>query len=169
MAGQATRRGVTCSRDSSPDAVERYYDLLERAARQRGAARPHIPKALLDALARWGGADVEIWFAKHNEELIAGGVVAYGSDELFFWSAAMRREFGTLRPSNALNMALLHAAADRGVRWYNLGASEGLTGVARFKRDLGARAITYFDFEFKARRYAFYSHLRKALAPSRSA
>ena len=57
----------------------------------------------------------------------------------------MLSEFGRLRPSNALNFALLRAAAERGMRWYNLGSSEGLPGVARFKKDLGARDIAYHE------------------------
>lgn len=143
MAGQAARRGVTCETASGNDAIASYYALLRESAKRWGIPEPTERRPLIEALVKYGGRDVEIWFARADGTAIAGGVVFYGSTEFFFWSAAMLTEFGRLRPSNALNYALLHAAAKRGMQWYNLGSSEGLSGVARFKRDLGAAEVPY--------------------------
>jgi hypothetical protein len=77
----------------------------------------------------------------------------------------MRSDFGTLRPSNALNVALITAAARRGVRWYNLGESEGLPGVARFKQGLGATTIAYSTWRRERPSYALYSALRALATP----
>ncbi len=163
MAGQAVRRGVVCAPSSDPNAVDVYYEMLEASARRWGLSRPHVPKSLLSALVRHGKDDVEIWFAQAEGRAIAGGVVFFGAQELFFWSAAMLAEFGRLRPSNALNFALLRAAADRGVRWYNLGASEGLPGVARFKSDLGAQTVEYHELAVESARFKIYSNVRRAI------
>ncbi len=143
MAGQAERRGVTCAVARDEHAVSDYYELLQEAARGWGLEQPPISRNLLEAVTKRGAGDVEIWFAEVDGDRIAGGVVFYGSRELFFWSAAMKRDSAEYRPSNALNFALLRAACERGVRWYNLGASEGLPGVERFKRDLGATTMEY--------------------------
>lgn len=159
MAGQAERRGVSCERASGSGAVDRYYAMLEESAVRWGRSAPTFPKALLSALAS-SGADVEIWFARFDGEAIAGGVMLYGADEANFWSAAMRAEFGTLRPSNALNVALIRAAAERGVRWYNLGSSEGLPGVARFKEGLGARTVGYRTWVRESAIYRWYRGMR---------
>ncbi len=75
----------------------------------------------------------------------------------------MLAEFGRLRPSNALNFALLHAAAARGMQWYNLGSSEGLPGVARFKKDLGARNIAYREVHFERAQVKVLRSVRRAL------
>ncbi len=147
MAGQAGRRGVECAPSRAADAAETYYDLLRESAKRWGVPEPIERRRLIDALVRHGGDDVEIWFARAEGRAIAGGVVFYGSEEFFFWSAAMLSEYGRLRPSNALNFALLHAAAQRNMKWYNLGSSEGLPGVARFKKDLGARDIPYRELD----------------------
>ena len=160
MAGQAERRGVRCERASEPGAVDRYYKMLEESAIRWGRKTPTFPKRLLESLAVRGGPDVEIWFANFEGEAIAGGVMLFGSDEANFWSAAMRAEFGTLRPSNALNVALIGAAAERGVRWYNLGSSEGLPGVARFKEGLGAITVPYVTWKREAALYRAYRSLR---------
>lgn len=163
MAGQALRRGVICERSAGGDAVERYFSLLELSAKRWGLAAPPISKQLLEALVEIGRENVEIWFATVEGRDIAGGVVLYGSEELFFWSAAMDAAYGRLRPSNALNVALMRHAAQRGMKWYNLGASEGLPGVARFKQDLGARELPYHDLRSARTPYRLYTHVRRAL------
>jgi len=160
MAGQATRRGVQCAPSRSAMASATYYEMLRAASERWGIGQPHFPKALLDGLLLTGGNDVEIWFAEQDGHPIGGGIVLYGSQELFFWSAAMRPEYARLRPSNALNVALIRAACERGARWYNLGASEGLAGVARFKRGLGATEVEYAEFRYERTGYAIYSWLK---------
>ncbi len=163
MAGQAARRGVTCELATGPDAVDTYFTLLCESAKRWGIPEPTERRALIEALVRHGGRDVEIWFARVDGNPIAGGVVFYGSTEFFFWSAAMLTEYGRLRPSNALNYALLRAAAERGMQWYNLGSSEGLPGVARFKRDLGAREIEYREVHLEKSPIRAIRNVRRAL------
>jgi Acetyltransferase (GNAT) domain len=164
MAGQAERRGVVCRPSASAAlGVTTYYGMLRESAERWGLQRPPFPVSLLDALVGVGGSDVEIWFAECDNHPIAGGVVLYGSQELFFWSAAMRHAFTRFRPSNALNVALIRAAAERGVRWYNLGASEGLPGVERFKRGLGAQSVPYSEIRRDRAAFRMYSRLRSSL------
>jgi CelD/BcsL family acetyltransferase involved in cellulose biosynthesis len=164
MAGQAERRGVVCEPSSGAGAVDVYYELLEASAKRWGLERPAIPKTLFTALVQNGGRDVEIWFAHAEGRAIGGGVVFYGATEFFFWSAAMLAEYGRLRPSNALNFALMRAAAARGMSWYNLGLSEGLPGVARFKDNLGAMEIPYREVHLQRAPYKMYVKVRRALA-----
>ncbi len=163
MAGQASRRGVTCNRESGPEAVDLYYAMLEESARRWGLPAPTIPKRLLATAVEMGGDEAQIWIVRHAGNAIAGGVILYGSREMFFWSAAMRTEHSALRPSNALNFALISAAAQHGVDWYNLGSSEGLPGVARFKRDLGAQTIYYYCIEVEKPSYRLYKQARHLL------
>ena len=160
MAGQALRRGVTCVRVDGPGAIDDYYAMLEESAMRWGREKPTFSKRLLEAVVARGGDDVEIWFAMYEGKAIAGGVMLYGSEEANFWSAAMRADFGTLRPSNALNVALITAAAQRRVRWYNLGESEGLPGVARFKQGLGAMTVRYTTWRAERPAYAMFRSLR---------
>lgn len=161
MAGQAVRKGVVCGRE--PGAVDVYYRLLEDAAKRWGKEAPHLPRRLFDALAEFGGDDVEIWIARYKGEAIAGGIMLYGSSEAFFWSAAMRAQYADLRPSNLLNVEMIKAAVERGMAWYNLGASEGLDGVARFKESLGAELVDYATLSWKSAFRRRYQKLRSAL------
>lgn len=168
MAGQAERRGVTCERaQGTPADLEAYFEILREASVGWGLAKPPISLDLLKAVFARGGRDAELWFAWAEGKRIAGGVVLYGREELFFWSAAMLRAYGTFRPSNALNLRLIKAACERGVRWYNLGASEGLDGVARFKHDLGAQGIEYATQSTRRPVYGMYERVRAAIAPQK--
>lgn len=164
MAGQAERRGVVCAPSTDSNAVDTYYELLEASAKRWGLEHPAIPKNLIAALVTHGGKDVEIWFAHAEGRAIGGGVVFYGASEFFFWSAAMLAEYGRLRPSNALNFALMRAAADRGMLWYNLGSSEGLPGVAKFKDNLGAIDIPYEEIRLEAPPFKLFLNVRRVLS-----
>ncbi len=168
MAGQAFRNGVSCEPSSSPGlGATTYYGILREASEGWGLHHPPFSRELIEGLVAYGESDVEIWLAQCDGHPIAGGIVLYGSQELFFWSAAMRAAFSRLRPSNALNLALIEAAARRKMRWYNLGASEGLPGVERFKRGLGARSVPYAELKREGIAFAAYSRLRGSLHRAR--
>ena len=159
MAEQAQRRGVVCERAEVSE-LPAYYALLEETSARWPLGKPTISYALLEAVLEHGGEDAQLWFAHANGRRVAGGVVLFGADELFFWSAAMDREAAVYRPSNALNVALLRSACERGVRWYNLGASAGLAGVERFKHDLGAAPIAYREVHAQRAVLAWYERAR---------
>lgn len=158
MAGQAVRKGVKVGPESG--AAETYYRLLEASAKRWGLPRPHLPRPIFDALVEFGGNDVEFWIARYEGEAIGGGVMLYGSTEAFFWSAAMRAEYSSLRPSNLLNVEMLKASVERGMQWYNLGASDGLAGVERFKESLGAAPLDYVTMTWRSPFYSRYKRVR---------
>ena len=167
MAGQAERRGVTCARAYGSDALHDYYEMLEASARRWGLERPTISRDLLQNVFAHAGRDAELWFAYFEGKPIAGGAVLFGSQEMYFWSAAMHGEYSTLRPSNALNVTLIKHASSRGMHWYNLSSSSGLTGVERFKDTLGAHRVGYTTYRSESGPYAIYSSLRSSLSRSR--
>jgi hypothetical protein len=165
MAHQAEKRGVVCTLEpASSQVVDEYYAMLSITASAWDRGTPTFPKRLLEEVVARGGPDVEIWFARYEDKPIAGGVAVYGDQESMFWSAAMLSEYGTLRPSNALNVALIRAAAARSVRWYNLGSSEGCSpGVKRFKEGLGAFSSAYTRYVSISPAYALFRNMRNRL------
>jgi CelD/BcsL family acetyltransferase involved in cellulose biosynthesis len=160
MAEQALRRGVVCARAAARE-LPTYYAMLERASSDWPGGRPTISYELCGRVLQHGGDDAQLWFAYVDRRPVAGGIALFGAQELFFWSAAMDREAARYRPSNALNVALLRAACERGVRWYNLGASEGLRGVERFKADLGADSIVYRECDVCSPAFTLYARARR--------
>lgn len=167
MAGQAERRGVRCSKTPSAGTVATYYSLLTLSARRWGRAAPTYSQRFFDALAHFGGEAVEVWLARFEDKIIAGLVLLYGSEEVNVWSAAMDADYAVLRPHNILHMTAMRAAVERGVRWYNLGSSEGLPGVKKFKEGLGAQTLHYNRLTLEKGIYRSYRALRRALTPRR--
>ncbi len=144
MAGQAQRKGATCSIEPWTQALPLYYDLLEEAATQRWhRAAPTIREDFLREVCAQGGADVEMWVVRYEGAPVAGGVALYGSQEVSLWTTASKPGMEILRPHNLLHATIIEHAARRGVRWYNLNSSSNLEGVLRFKRALGATTMPY--------------------------
>jgi len=160
MAGQAVRRGVECRQSTDTAAIDAYYELLSMSTRRWGKEAPVVSKRFLQALVAHGGADVEIWLAHFEGKPIAGLIGLYGSQECYVWSAALDIEMAVLRPHNILHMTLMRAAAARNVRWYNMGSSEGLPNVKRFKDALGAATVPYRRLSRESALYRWYTRFR---------
>ncbi|MDQ6780764.1 MAG: GNAT family N-acetyltransferase [Candidatus Eremiobacteraeota bacterium] len=167
MAGQAQRRGVVVHETNDAASVASYYDLLLLSAKRWGRAAPTVSRTFVEALANFGGHDVELWLAHYEGKAIAGLMLLYGSEEVNVWSAAMDADYAVLRPHNILHVAAMRAAAARGVRWYNLGSSEGLPGVKKFKEGLGAQTVHYNRLRLEKGLYRSYRALRRTLSPRR--
>lgn len=166
MAGQAQRRGVTCIEKTDSHSVSVYYDLLLQSAKRWGRETPTASKRFVEALVHYGGKDVQIWLAHYEGKPIAGILALYGTEEVNVWSAAMDNEYAVLRPHNILHVTLIQAAESRGVRWYNLGSSEGLPGVKRFKDGLGAATLFYHRLTFESPLYKSFRGIRASLTRS---
>jgi hypothetical protein len=159
MARQAERRGVTCELDASSDAVATHFQMLVESAQRWKRDRPSVPLSLLTETIGRGAEHAEVWVARYDGAAIAGGTVLYGSSEAYFWTAAMRSDYGPLRPHNLLNVRLMERACARGCDYLNLGESEGLPGVRRFKESLGAMAVTYPVLQSESLRLRVYRSL----------
>jgi len=144
MAGQARRRGVSCAIETGPTAVDIYYDLLQEASRERWhLPEPRLSRELVHEVCSSDRSSVELWIARFDGAPIAGGIALYGGEEVLLWTTAMRSGVGALRPHNILHTDIIGHAAARGIHWYNLASSANLSGVLKFKRELGATPFFY--------------------------
>ncbi len=160
---RAERGGVHSARSDSPEAGVAYYAILCEAARAWGLARPPVELELIQSLLALGQPDVEVWVTEWQEHAIGGAVVLYGSQEAFGFTAATRREFFKLRPSEALNAGVIAAASRRNLRWCNIGSSAGLPGVENFKKHLGAVGIPYAQLRHQGLAFGLYTQLRESM------
>jgi hypothetical protein len=132
---------VECVR--GPGRLDDYWPLYEAAAARWGRAGPPYPRALFEALL--ASPAVELWLMHVAGRPACGAVVFVGRRAALYWQGAARIDEHTRGtfPMLRLMDALIASLAARGVPWLNLGASEGLPSVARFKEELGARAVAY--------------------------
>jgi hypothetical protein len=133
---KAARSGVVVRKMETPQGADLYYDLYAPASRHWGHAEPSYPRALFLALA--ASAHVEFWLAFKDDVVVSGAVLLMGSEDVFYWSGAMAREFAAISPSNLLLRDVVRSACERGYRSMDFGASDGLPGVQKFKESFGA-------------------------------
>jgi hypothetical protein len=163
---KAERAGVEVRRDCEPGAADRYYELYAVATRAWGYTKPPYPRALVRSLLDSGAA--ELWLAHHDGSLISGAVMFLGSEDVFYWSGALNREFQSLAPSNAVMRAAIESACERGFAYFDFGASGPLAGVEKFKESFGAEPREYRSIRLSTRRYRVLEGWRARLSRTRS-
>jgi hypothetical protein len=145
---KAERAGIEVSR---ADDVGAYHALYAAASRAWGYTDPPYPRALLDALLDSGHA--ELWLGRLDGTPIAGAFLLRGSDDVFYWSGAVAAEHRTLAPGNAVIKTAIQSACERGIAYFDFGASMGLPGVSAFKESFGATEVRYGTVDLTSRRY----------------
>lgn len=99
------------------------------------------PDAFFEALCEGDGADV--WVVSAAGAQVGAAVFLLGRRDVFYLASGTERASG---PISAMDVLVWSAALhyrERGFVSLNLGASEGLDSVARFKRKFGATEATY--------------------------
>lgn len=135
---KAANAGIEVARRRDPGAIDLYYELYAAASKAWGYGEPPYPRALFHGLLVSDHA--ELWLASLEGRVIAGALMLEGSDDLFYWSGALDREFQGVAPSNAIIEAAIRSACERGLRYFDFGASGALAGVEKFKISFGAEA-----------------------------
>jgi Acetyltransferase (GNAT) domain len=132
----AGARGLRIMEDG--DALEPVYALYRAQARSWRGHRPRS-LALLRGVLRSGCARL---FTVRDARGLLGGVVALvGAHEWMPWWSGAHPDARRHRAFTALVWSIAEAAAGAGARRLDLGGSAGLSSVASYKRDLGARSM----------------------------
>jgi CelD/BcsL family acetyltransferase involved in cellulose biosynthesis len=135
---RSERRGIVFEQATDAASLGRFHEILAEYF-VRWKTRPlELPflSSLLEELPAF-----TLFIVKHEGEIIGGHLCCEQGDELFPWVGATERRDGIF-PAPYLIREEARYAAERGLRILNLGASDGLAGVADFKRLLGASERT---------------------------
>jgi hypothetical protein len=100
-----------------------------------------LPDAFFQALAQEGR--MEIWVARRGDELVGVAAFLLGRQEVQYQASGTRRIQGPVSAMDVLIWSASQHYRQRGFRSMNLGASEGLDSVRRFKQKFGAQAVPY--------------------------
>jgi hypothetical protein len=148
---KADKAGVAVAEESTPAGVGDYRRLYELASAGWGYDEPPYPAELFRALVDSGNA--QLWLARLDGTAVAGALLLVGSDDVLYWSGAMDREHQGVAPSNAIIRDAIAAACERGLSYFDFGASGRLTGVERFKTSYGAQPREFHSLTFSSRAY----------------
>jgi lipid II:glycine glycyltransferase (peptidoglycan interpeptide bridge formation enzyme) len=144
---KARRRGVSVRQTVSEESISEYYRLHTRLARQQGGYAFIYPLKLFLELVEIRSI-VRLFVAEYQGRVIGGGLFFRDGNSTLYWHGASDREYSHLYPSCAVIDEAIHWACESGSLYFNLGASEGLTSLDRFKSFWGARAELNWQFEW---------------------
>ena len=119
-------------------AMHRWYCSGSREWQQPGST---LPEAFFTSLERLGYA--EVWTVRFHGRIVGAALFLVGRHEVQYQASGTERIDSTLSAMDALIWAAARHYRQRGLATMNLGASDGLESVARFKKKFGAQSLTY--------------------------
>ncbi len=137
---KALRRGAEIGVSEDPAIIDEFYPVYLEATRRWGS--PATERGLLVDLMDAGEGSVFCTTVRHEGDLLGAHFNIVDGDTITAWLAATdmarSKEFF---PATLLVWADLEESCRRGVRWLDLGAHGGQSGVANFKRLIGCHEV----------------------------
>lgn len=144
---QFDRLGFEFSVANDHDALQtchRWY--LAGSQAWQTAATSRLPEGFFTALA--GETFAEVWCVRFQGQEVGAALFLRGQGELQYQASGTQRIDAPLSAMEALLWAAARHHRDRGCRQLNLGASDGLDSVARFKQKFGAEPAPYLRVSY---------------------
>ena len=129
---------------SSEYAIKKYYfmylDSLRRWNAKKVFNMDFFKKLLSSDLA-------SLYMVQFHGDYVAGAVVLKGKNEAVYWHGAAFQRYFQLRPNDLLHWEIMKSLKSQDILIYNMGSSNNLEGVERFKKGYGTVERTYLFFE----------------------
>lgn len=124
------------------DAPRDFYAWYRRGSQGwRAAAETLLPDTFFEALQNQVGT--EVWRARRDGDTVAAALFLLRRTQVQYQASGSAKLAGPVSAMDALIWAAARHYRERGFKAMNLGASEGLDSVRRFKEKFGAQAIGY--------------------------
>ena len=154
---------IACTRERT--ALDAYFEVYAASAQRWGRAGPPYPRALFEALL--ASPCTQLWTHHVSGRLACAMVVLAGRSHALYWQGVSHIEPDqkAAHPMARLLDAVVQHLHGQGVARFNLGASQGLPNVQRFKEEFGARPAQYVSLVHESRLWRFVAavrHLRAA-------
>lgn len=143
---KARRAGVTTECYAGPDAAPLFYGLYLDSIRRWGEKLTWIrPFRFFEALLAVGPPHVVLHLARYQERPAAVMLVCAWGDGAHYLAGAADSSLMEHAPSNLLMEETAAYWLSQGKRYLDLGSSNGLEGVARFKESFGASPLPFAE------------------------
>ncbi|MEN9419271.1 MAG: hypothetical protein RI988_2891 [Pseudomonadota bacterium] len=140
---KGTERGEAQDAASGASLLDDYFRVYAASAQRWGRAAPPYPRALFEALLE--SPSTQLWAHHVEGRLACAMVVLVGRRDALYWQGVSHIEDDQkpAHPMARLFDAVVQGLVQQGVKRFNLGASEGLPNVQRFKEEFGAQPVPY--------------------------
>lgn len=124
---------------SALTAMHRWY--LEGSRAWQRPADAVMSEGFFTALG--ADSDADVWTVRHRGTEVGAALFLTGNGVVQYQASGTQRIESPLSAMEALLWSAVRHYRDRGMPLMNLGASDGLAGVARFKEKFGAVSVPY--------------------------
>jgi hypothetical protein len=139
---RADELGFEFERADDERALKNMHDWYCRGSQEwRQRASVLLPVGFFTAFAGCGFA--EVWTVRFRAKVVGAALFLVRGDAVQYQASGTERIEAPLSATDAVIWAAARHYHRRGFLTMNLGASEGLDGVARFKKKFGAEAVSY--------------------------
>lgn len=147
---KARRAGVTTEIYAGPDAARLFYGLYLDSVRRWGDRITWVrPLSFFEAVLAPGEPHAALHVARYQGRPAAVMLVTGWGNLAHYLAGAADERLMEHCPSNLLMEDVAATWAQRGCRMLDLGSSNGLEGVVRFKESFGAKPLSYAEIRRK--------------------
>ncbi len=144
--------------------LDKFFDLLNTTGKRKSFGLHK--KSHYESLIKKGAGKVKLFFASHEDQIIAGAMFSFFGDTVTYLHGASANTKRNLMSPHLMQWQLIKMAKDKGYRYYDFGGidKERWPGVSRFKAGFGGREYDFpgtFDVIIKPFLYYSYNILRK--------
>lgn len=150
---------IACTRERT--ALDAYFEVYAASAQRWGRGDPPYPRALFEALL--ASSCTQLWTHHVAGRLACAMVVLAGRGHALYWQGVshIAPDQKAAHPMARLLDAVVQHLHGQGVARFNLGASQGLPNVQRFKEEFGARPLGYAALVHESSLWRLLGSLRR--------
>jgi hypothetical protein len=152
---------IACTRE--PAVLDAYFSVYAASAERWGRGAPPYPRALFEALLK--SPCTQLWTHHVGGRLACAMVVLTGRRHALYWQGVSHIEPDqkAAHPMARLFDEVVQHLHGQGMEHFNLGASQGLPNVQRFKEEFGARPAAYASLVHESRLWRGVKRLQEAM------
>lgn len=154
LCNRAEEAGVVIRPIEDPAVLREFYEAYERESAGWGGVHPY-PYLLFEEILAHRDKGALVMGAFIGEELLGGHIDFFFGDQAQAWQAGLTERASAFEASAMLVVKAVEEAYRRGMKYFNLGSSNGNEGIIFFKESLGGREHIYRIVERASGLYRF--------------
>lgn len=132
---KAYKSGLVVERRKDDEAIRTFYTMYLDSLRRWKAKKRF---SLTDFRKLLSSSFANLFLVRDEVDYLSGAIILSSKEELFYWYGAGYERYFYRRPNDLLHWEIIRYGIERGYKRYNMGTTQGLEGLKRFKKDFGA-------------------------------
>ena len=154
LCNRAEEAGVVVRPIDDPAVMREFYDAYERESASWGGVHPY-PYLLFEEILAHRDRGAFVMGAFLDGEFLGGHIDFFFGNQAQAWQAGLTERASAFEVSAMLVVGAVEEAYRRGMKYFNLGSSDGNEGIIFFKESLGGREHNYRIVEAASGWYRF--------------